>query len=60
MWKQGVLDKPIFSVFISDKDEQLLTGLSSNIIFGGYDLQTYSSESEFKFVDLIPYENKHW
>lgn len=49
---QGKIDSAIFSIFIGDNSFGDNEVLQSNMIIGGYDLQTYSHADYFTYLDV--------
>jgi hypothetical protein len=45
---QGLIDKAVFSIFLSGENDST----PSNLIIGGCDLETYSPDSDFTYVDV--------
>lgn len=54
MADSGVIESASFSVYIGDNDyDRKNEKITSNVIFGGHDIEKYSLDSSFKYIDLI-------
>jgi hypothetical protein len=51
--QQGEISEALFSIYLADNDfsNDLPTTPPSNIIIGGYDLETYGNGNNFTYVD---------
>jgi hypothetical protein len=53
--RQGQIEEALFSVYMGDNEysQTAVTDPPSNIMIGGYDLEKYSIETEFTYVDVV-------
>ncbi|CAG9333911.1 unnamed protein product [Blepharisma stoltei] len=57
--RQGQISRKIFSVFLSDNGFSGIQSDGSAIIFGGFDLESYSENQDIQYVDLLQ-NNGRW
>lgn len=61
LYKQGKIEKRSFAFYLSDNDWGNANSIpESNMIIGGYDLEKYSTEDSFAYVDLADENDGHW
>jgi hypothetical protein len=54
MVKAGLIEKPVFSIFIGDNDySRKSEKMKSNVIFGGHDIEKYAKDKKFEYFDLV-------
>jgi hypothetical protein len=52
LYSQGLIDVPVFSLFLSDQDFGGVQNLSSVITFGYWDLKSYSNSHSFVYLPV--------